>query len=265
MTKAKVSTNGAWGKLREVLGYGPRAADTTVAMEALYEVLKLRERLRELGAAIEGQQDNAASSGVAADVDRVVQAMMGSVRTAEALERLAEARRCLFPYLFEQGPNQALRAVDAAVALLGGSVEPTDEGDGIDYARDTLVVDGVEYALAGDQGASLEGTVKRLRAQGLDAFVTPDGCISWRPAEGKSSVVIRNGVELVGPFRSSSADAGWDHVWWWRSRLPERKGQRCRVLVRGAKNSVLVEFEDGETVVTSRYAVRRAKGSEVMG
>ena len=39
----------------------------------------------------------------------------------------------------------------------------------------------------------------------------------------------------------------------------ERKGQRCRVLVRGAKNSVLVEFEDGFTVVTSRYAVRRAR------
>ena len=47
-------------------------------------------------------------------------------------------------------------------------------------------------------------------------------------------------------------------VWHWRSRLPERKGQRCRVLVRGALNSVLVEFEDGQRVVTSRYAVRRA-------
>lgn len=52
----------------------------------------------------------------------------------------------------------------------------------------------------------------------------------------------------------------WPYVWYWRSRLPERKGQRCRVLVRGAKNSVLVEFEsDGVRFVTSRYAVRRAK------
>lgn len=50
----------------------------------------------------------------------------------------------------------------------------------------------------------------------------------------------------------------YDHIWYWRSRLPERKGQRCRVLVRGQMNSVLVEFEDGTTVVTSRYAVRRA-------
>lgn len=52
-------------------------------------------------------------------------------------------------------------------------------------------------------------------------------------------------------------ESPFDHVWHWRSRLPERKGQRCRVLSAGANNSVLVEFEDGETVVTSRHAVRR--------
>jgi hypothetical protein len=46
-------------------------------------------------------------------------------------------------------------------------------------------------------------------------------------------------------------------VWWWRARLPGRKGQRCRVLVRGRMNSVLVEFEDGFRVVTSRFAIRR--------
>jgi hypothetical protein len=51
----------------------------------------------------------------------------------------------------------------------------------------------------------------------------------------------------------------FDHVWWWRAKLGERKGQRCRVLVRGRMNSVLVEFEDGYRVVTSRHAVRRAK------
>lgn len=47
-------------------------------------------------------------------------------------------------------------------------------------------------------------------------------------------------------------------VWWIRTKLPERKGQRCRVLVRGKMNSALVEFEDGFMVVTSRWAVRRA-------
>lgn len=49
-----------------------------------------------------------------------------------------------------------------------------------------------------------------------------------------------------------------DHVWFWRSRLPERKGQSCRVVARGRMNSVLVEFADGFRVVTSRYAVRKA-------
>jgi len=49
------------------------------------------------------------------------------------------------------------------------------------------------------------------------------------------------------------------HVWFWRSRLPERKGQECRVLVRGRMNSILVEFADGYRVVTSRYAVRRIR------
>lgn len=48
------------------------------------------------------------------------------------------------------------------------------------------------------------------------------------------------------------------YVWFWRSRLPDRKGQRCRVDVFGRMNSVLVSFPDGFRVVTSRYAVRLA-------
>lgn len=45
--------------------------------------------------------------------------------------------------------------------------------------------------------------------------------------------------------------------WRVRTRLPERFGQSCRVLVRGRMNSCLVEFEDGYRVVTSRNYVRR--------
>jgi hypothetical protein len=48
------------------------------------------------------------------------------------------------------------------------------------------------------------------------------------------------------------------HIWFWRSRLPERKGEACEVVARGALNSILVRFADGFRVVTSRYAVRRA-------
>ena len=47
------------------------------------------------------------------------------------------------------------------------------------------------------------------------------------------------------------------HMWFWKSRLPERKGQLCKIIARGKMNSILVEFEDGFRVVTSRYAVRR--------
>lgn len=49
------------------------------------------------------------------------------------------------------------------------------------------------------------------------------------------------------------------HTWFWKTRLPERKGQLCKVLAHGKMNSVLVQFEDGYKVITSRYAVRKIK------
>lgn len=49
----------------------------------------------------------------------------------------------------------------------------------------------------------------------------------------------------------------FDRVWFWKQKLPERKGQRCRIVAAGKKNSALVEFEDGFKVLTSRYAVRK--------
>ena len=49
----------------------------------------------------------------------------------------------------------------------------------------------------------------------------------------------------------------WRYLWYWRTRLPDRKGKPCRVLTRGRKNTILVEFEDGLRVTTSRYAVRK--------
>jgi hypothetical protein len=56
--------------------------------------------------------------------------------------------------------------------------------------------------------------------------------------------------------------AGFDYVWFWRSRLPRRKGQARRVRVRTrAGNSCLIEFEDGFMAVVSRNALRRREGS----
>ena len=57
-----------------------------------------------------------------------------------------------------------------------------------------------------------------------------------------------------------SSTGAFTHVWYWRPRLSgekNRKGMRCRVLLQSKKNSCLVEMEDGEKVVASRYAVRK--------
>ena len=51
------------------------------------------------------------------------------------------------------------------------------------------------------------------------------------------------------------------HYWRIRKWLPDRFGQKCRVLVWGKMNSVMVEFEDGYKAVTSRYFVRKLRGS----
>ncbi len=52
--------------------------------------------------------------------------------------------------------------------------------------------------------------------------------------------------------------APFDRVWRWRVNLPERMGSPCRVLARGALNSALIEFPDGERHVVSRFAYRKA-------
>ena len=38
----------------------------------------------------------------------------------------------------------------------------------------------------------------------------------------------------------------------------DRKGQLCKVLIRGKRNSCLVEFKDGHKAVTSRNALKKA-------
>jgi hypothetical protein len=49
------------------------------------------------------------------------------------------------------------------------------------------------------------------------------------------------------------------YVYRWRLRNPRLGGQVCRVLARGALNTALVQFADGERVVISRNALRKAK------
>jgi hypothetical protein len=47
--------------------------------------------------------------------------------------------------------------------------------------------------------------------------------------------------------------------WHWRARLPDRRGQRLRLVATGRLNSCMIEFEDGARFVTSRNALRKAK------
>lgn len=51
----------------------------------------------------------------------------------------------------------------------------------------------------------------------------------------------------------------YDRVWRVRKWLPERYGERCRIVARGRMNSCLVEFEDGHRVVTVRWFLRLVK------
>jgi hypothetical protein len=48
-------------------------------------------------------------------------------------------------------------------------------------------------------------------------------------------------------------------VWRNNSKRATLYGRRCRVLVRGAMNSALVEFENGQREIVSRNALRRIK------
>ena len=43
------------------------------------------------------------------------------------------------------------------------------------------------------------------------------------------------------------------------------QGKKCRVLVRGKMNSVLIEFENGEQVNTSRNALRINSKKDLTG
>lgn len=65
-------------------------------------------------------------------------------------------------------------------------------------------------------------------------------------------------MALEEPPHASCAEP-FPYVWRVRTRLPERFGQRCAVLVRGRMNSALVAFPDGFRVVTSRNYMRKAR------
>ncbi len=54
----------------------------------------------------------------------------------------------------------------------------------------------------------------------------------------------------------------WTHTYFWKRYRPELKGMRCRIVKTGRMNSIEVELENGEHIITSRYAVRKIKAQE---
>lgn len=60
-------------------------------------------------------------------------------------------------------------------------------------------------------------------------------------------------------------EAPWDRTWGVRTRLPERFGELCRVLVKGGRQTALIEFKDGFKVTTSWRYTRLIKPGKVEG
>jgi len=53
------------------------------------------------------------------------------------------------------------------------------------------------------------------------------------------------------------------HTWRFKKYLTDRFGQKCKTCgIRGKNGNILVAFEDGYKVVTSRFAVRKLKDGE---
>lgn len=85
--------------------------------------------------------------------------------------------------------------------------------------------------------------IRRRQRQAAEELFKP------KPAPPPAKAPVLTGTMLYGtPF---------PYIFHWRRE--GRKDQACRVLVRGKMNSVLVEFQDGFQMVTSRNAIRRKK------
>ena len=69
----------------------------------------------------------------------------------------------------------------------------------------------------------------------------------------------------LGPALAIAAAAEFPYVYRWAMCLGMpvlggmRKGQLCKLLVRGKRNSCLIEFPDGLQAVTSRNALRASR------
>lgn len=91
----------------------------------------------------------------------------------------------------------------------------------------------------------------RLKAVSIGVFLANKACSGFAVTPGK----MGGSCEIRKPLTQTVSSM--TNIWYWKSRLPERKGQTCKILAFGKMNSILVEFQDGYKVITSRYAVRK--------
>lgn len=63
------------------------------------------------------------------------------------------------------------------------------------------------------------------------------------------------------PLKDAEGGCGFPQCPGKYPELGKRRGRRCRILARGAKNSVHLEFDDGYKTITSANGLRRAKGA----
>lgn len=52
----------------------------------------------------------------------------------------------------------------------------------------------------------------------------------------------------------------YDYIYAWGNNTKRKtmKGRRCRVLARGRKNSIMIEFENGQREIVSRNSIKKA-------
>jgi len=57
----------------------------------------------------------------------------------------------------------------------------------------------------------------------------------------------------------------YSYVYTWGNNPKRRtlKGRRCKVVARGALNSCVVEFENGQRECISQYAIRRTNATQM--
>jgi hypothetical protein len=118
------------------------------------------------------------------------------------------------------------RAVSSAPSIVRASAQPIVEPNSAENMRKTT-------------------TTKKLVTSSLRKSVAR--------SPGSTRVAFESSMKRATTRPSFEAT----HRWRVRTRLPERFGQACRVLLRGRMNTVIVEFDDGHRVATSRWNVRR--------